>query len=102
MVQSSRFLNEPGSAPAYSGVENSTASAAPIADRRPATDGASGSTSSSGLKCGNDASAQDRTAVTPGGATAAAVRNTAVFVEPSRRLPEIKSTRQDGIDSEAN
>jgi GTPase len=37
MVQSRRFLKLPGSAPAYSGVDTSTASAAWISARRPAT-----------------------------------------------------------------
>src|SRR6266508_1564988 len=52
-VQSSRFFNEPGSAPAYSGVENRTASAVPSRRRRSATSGGNGSMSSSGLKWGS-------------------------------------------------
>jgi hypothetical protein len=42
-VQSSRFFNEPGRVPAYSGVQNSTASAAAIDERNEATTTGSGS-----------------------------------------------------------
>src|SRR6476620_10642471 len=52
-VQSSRFLNAPGRAPAYSGVQNRTASAAAIDARSDATGGGSGSWSASGSKYGN-------------------------------------------------
>lgn len=53
IIQSNRFLNEPGSVPAYSGVQISTASAASTALRSAATSAGSGSRSSSGLKCGS-------------------------------------------------
>src|SRR4051794_6596824 len=92
-VQSSRFLNEPGSAPAYSGVQNITASPAPMAVRRAATGPGSGSRSSSGLKCGRSPIPFKTTPSTPAGATAAAVRTTAELPEPARRLPLTSTIR---------
>lgn len=55
-VQSSRFLNEPGKVPAYSGVQIRIAVASAIAARNAATGIGNGSASSSGLKCGSAAS----------------------------------------------
>ena len=52
-AQSSTFLKDPGSAPAYSGVENRTASALRICSRRSATGIGRGVRSSSGLKWGS-------------------------------------------------
>ena len=103
MVQSRRFLNEPGSAPAYSGVEISTASA-PATSARSSTTGAGStapSASSSGLKCGRRAIAPKRLAVTPAGGAAAMLLSSAVFVEPARRLPDSSSSARvvgGGID----
>lgn len=51
-VHSSRFFSAPGMLPAYSGVQNSTASEAAMAARSETTAGGSGSRSSSGLKYG--------------------------------------------------
>jgi hypothetical protein len=92
MVQSSVFLKEPGSAPAYSGVEISTADAAARRARRSATAGGSGSWSSSGLKCGSSPTPSNITAVTPWVVSAAAVRSTAWLLEPLRRLPQSSSS----------
>src|SRR4051812_49179854 len=90
MVQSSRFLNEPGSAPAYSGVQNSRPSASASAARSSRTGSGSGSKSSSGLKWGNPARPSNSRVVTPAGATSAAVWSAATLVDPARRLPPIR------------
>ncbi len=83
-------MNAPGSAPAYSGVQNSTASLSANAVRRAWTVGGSGSRSSSGSKAGSALSATGHR-VRPG-SSAAAVRSSAVFVEPARVLPETSRT----------
>src|SRR5262245_49847330 len=93
MSQSSRFLNEPGSAPAYSGVEKSTASAACTAARSSATAGGSGSRSSSWLKWGSEPRPSYNLVETWSGATSRTVRSTAELVDRARRLPEIRRTR---------
>src|SRR4051794_25824466 len=94
-VQSRTFLNEPGIVPAYSGVENTTASAAAIRARRSATGGGSGSWSSSGLKWGRAPRPSYTSAsARPGPAASDAnVSRAAVFVEPSRRLPLTRRRR---------
>jgi hypothetical protein len=85
-------LKLPGSVPAYSGVQNSTASAAVISSRSRATSGGTRSPSSSGLNAGSRARPSYRIAVTCPGATAAAVTSAAVFPEPARVLPDTSST----------
>ena len=67
--QSSRFLKLPGSVPAYSGVQISSASAAAISFRSAATGAGSGSWSSSGLNAGSTDRLWSSTVATPGGAT---------------------------------
>ncbi len=91
-VQSSRFFIDPGSEPAYSGVQISTASACSIALRNVATSGGSGSRSSSGSKCGNRASPRYSTVVTPGTSVAATARTSAVFVDRARVDPLMSRT----------
>ena len=85
---SSRFLNAPGRAPAYSGVHTSSAAARSVAARSSRTAAGRSSPSSSGLKCG---SARMSAKSSVSGSMAWAVRSSAVFVDPSRRLPEMRS-----------
>src|SRR5690349_15466745 len=88
--QSSAFLRAPGMPWAYSGLENRTASAEPIAARHCATALGSGETPSSrsGLNGGTVSSASYEETVTPAGATSPAAASNAALDEPALRLPE--------------
>ncbi|AKU91961.1 hypothetical protein AKJ08_2348 [Vulgatibacter incomptus] len=88
-VQSRRFLNAPGSAPAYSGVQKRSASASAMAARSSLTAPGRGSRSASGLNGGSRASPWKARTDTGSGASSAAVRTTAVLVEPDLVLPLI-------------
>src|SRR6201996_6561587 len=91
-VQSSRFLKLPGSVPAYSGVQNSTASTPSISRRSSATGSGTWSPSRSGLKAGRSARPPYSAVVTPTGASAAAVTSAAVLPDPALVLPDISKT----------
>ncbi len=87
-VQSSRFLKLPGRLPAYSGVQNTTASAPAMALRNWSAAPGSGSRSSSGLNAGSSLSPSYSTAVTIRGVTSRMVRSAAVLADPPRVLPD--------------
>jgi len=86
-------LNAPGSVPAYSGVQKTTASARAIAPRSATTAAGSGSWSSSGLNAGSAARSSCSAASTPVGSSSSAARSAAPFVEPRRVLPETRRSR---------
>src|SRR5262249_14944988 len=89
-TQSSAFLNAPGIPCAYSGQENSTASAPVNAERQSTTAAGrnSGFSSRSGLNAGIDASRSYADTDTPAGARFAAAVSSAALEDPARRLPD--------------
>ena len=78
--------------PAYSGVQNSSASAVAIRSLSSAA-GPGGCSSSSGLKAGSAASPSYSSAVIPSGASACTVRSAAVLPDPRLVLPEMSRIR---------
>src|SRR5215475_6090833 len=90
--QSSRFLRLPGSEPAYSGVQNSTASATLIALRRAATVGG-GCSASSGLNAGSADRPSYQTVSMSSLLCSCIARSAAVFVDAARVLPETSRMR---------
>ena len=94
-VHSSRFLNEPGSAPAYSGVE--TQQRIRRVDRRAQRSDGRVDRHPLGVVVGVEVRQRRHPVVdavsTPSGATSRAVRSSALFVEPARSEPEISRMR---------
>ena len=89
--QSIAFLKLPGSVPAYSGVQNTTASADASSSRSAVT-----VCRWFGLVVRNEGGDVDEpvpeVATTPGTSSSARVRSAAVFVDPARVLPEMRTT----------